>query len=144
MPLGQGIVDVFEAITRRIEMSGHAPTWRITGPSFEAAWSFAQEVIDDPAVIDRDDRGRWWPRVTLTVTNDPALTAGAPSLEELRTPPALPVQRQPHQVAQWQVAEDVPSLSPLEEIFAHQEAVRAARREVPEQRRGGRSWRVDR
>ena len=144
MPLGQGIVDVFEAITRRIEMSGHAPTWCITGPSFEAAWSFAQEVVDEPAVIDRHDHGRWWPRVTLTVTNDPALKAQAPSLDQLRTPPVLPDQRQPPKVTPWDEAQDAPSLSPLEEIFAHQEAVRAARREVPEQRRGGRSWRVDR
>lgn len=134
MPLGQGILDVFEAIPRRIEMTGHAPTWRITGPSFEAVWEFAREVLDDPVAIDRDDRGRWWPRVTLTLTTDPRLAAKAPPLDELRKPPVVPEQRDPRQVALWNDAEYAESYSPLEEIFAHQEEVRAARRTVPEQR----------
>ena len=75
MPLGQGILDVLEAIPRRLEMSGHAPTWRITGPSFDAVWEFAQEVLPgDPVVLARDDRTRWWPRVTLTAVSYTHLT----------------------------------------------------------------------
>ena len=133
MPLGQGILDVFEAIPRRIEMTGHAPTWRITGASFEAVWEFAQEVIDNPVVVAREDRSRWWPRVTLTVTTDPARAADAPPLEELRSSPAVPEQRQPppRQVALWNDAQYAESYSPLEEIFAHQEELRAARRDLP-------------
>ena len=75
MPLGQGILDVFEAIPRRIEMTGTTPTWRITGPDFDAVWEFAQQVLDDPVVIDREDRNRWWPRVTLTVWSTPRRNA---------------------------------------------------------------------
>ena len=36
MPLGKGIVEVFGAIPDRIEVSGHEPTWKVTGGSFEA------------------------------------------------------------------------------------------------------------
>jgi hypothetical protein len=134
MPLGQGILGVFDAIQQRIEMTGQAPTWRVTGPSFDAAWTFAQEAIADPAVLHRQDRRRWWPRVTLTVTNDPAVAATAPALDELRNPPRVPAQREPRQVALWNDEEYAESFSPLEEIFAHQEELRAARREVPRQR----------
>ena len=95
MPLGQGILDVLEAIPRRIEMSGHEPTWRITGASFDAVWQFALEVLPgDPVVVAREDRNRLWPRVTLTLTIDPTLAAGAPPIDELRTP-RVPEQRQP-------------------------------------------------
>lgn len=143
MPLGQGILGVLEAIPQRIEMSGHAPTWRITGPSFDAVWAFAQEAIDNPVVIDRDDRARWWPRVTLTVTTDPALAAAAPTLEELRKP-IVPAQvRKERPVAMWNDEEYAESFSPLEEIFVHQEEVRAARRAVPEQRSGDPAHRAD-
>lgn len=134
MPIGQAILDVFEAIPRRIEMTGHAPTWRITGPTFDAAWEFALEVIDGPVVLDRDDRDRWWPRVTLTVTNDPALAAKAPPHDQLRLPPPLPQPVASRPVALWNDDDYAESFSPLEDIFAHQEEVRAARRSVPRQR----------
>lgn len=143
MPLGQGILDLFGAIPRRIEMSGHAPTWRITGPSFEAVWEFAQEALDHPVVVDRADRSWLWPRVRLTLTTDPAAAAKAPPLEQLRTPSRVPGQRQDRPVAIWNDEEYAESLSPLEEIFAHQEEVRAARREVPRQRRRSTSQRTD-
>lgn len=142
MPLGQGILDVLEAIPRRIEMSGHEPTWRITGASFDAVWEFALEVLPgDPVVVAREDRNRLWPRVTLTLTIDPTLAAGAPPIDELRTP-AVPEQRQPPPKQLWNDEEYAESFSPLEEIFVHQEEVRAARRQVPDQRDGG-SHRAD-
>ena len=31
MPLGKGIAEVFGAIPDRIEVSGHEPTWKVTG-----------------------------------------------------------------------------------------------------------------
>ena len=144
MPLGQGILDVFEAIPRRIEMTGTAPTWRITGPDFDAVWEFAQQVLDDPVVIDREDRNRWWPRVTLTLTTDPELARHAPPLEELRKPPVIQEQvRRERPVALWNDDEYAESFSPLEEIFVHQEEVRAAKRDVPRQRNGGNAHRAD-
>jgi len=145
MPLGQGILDVLEAIPRRIEMSGHAPTWRITGPSFDAVWEFAQEVLPgDPVVLARDDRTRWWPRVTLTVTVDPARVAGAPPIDTLRNPPpTVPEQRLAAEVPLWNDEEYAESFSPLEEIVAHQEEVRAARRRVPAQREHPPAHRAD-
>jgi hypothetical protein len=137
MPLGQGILDVLEAIPRRIEMSGHEPTWRLTGPSFDAVWEFALEVLPgDPVVVAREDRNRLWPRVTLTLTIDPKLAAGAPPIDELRAP-RVPQQRQPPPKQLWNDEEYAESFSPLEEIFAHQEEVRAARRQLPDQRDGG-------
>src|SRR5690349_668258 len=136
MPLGQGILEVLEAIPQRIEMSGHAPTWRITGPTFEAVWAFAQEALDEPVAIDREDRARWWPRVTLTVTTDPALAASAPSMAELRKPVVPEQVRKERPVAMWNDEDYAESFSPLEEIFVHQEEVRAARKAVPEQRGG--------
>jgi hypothetical protein len=144
MPLGQGILDVLEAIPRRIEMSGHAPTWRITGASFDAVVAFAEEVLPREAVVvAREDRTRWWPRVTLTLSVDPALVAAAPPAEELRRPPAaVPEQRTAAEVPLWNDEEYAESFSPLEEIFAHQEEVRAARRQVPEQRSRPRSHRA--
>jgi len=87
MPLGRGIAELFEAIPERIEVSGHAPTWRVTGGSFESVLAFAREAYDDPTVIGREDRARWWPRVTLTVTTDPALAAGAPPLDTFAADP---------------------------------------------------------
>jgi hypothetical protein len=142
MPLGQGILDVLEAIPRRIEMSGHEPTWRVTGASFDAVWEFALEVLPgDPVVVAREDRNRWWPRVTLTLTIDPQLAAGAPPIDELRTP-RVPGQRQPPPKQLWNDEEYAESFSPLEEIFAHQEEVRVARRDVPEQRGRPRSHRA--
>jgi hypothetical protein len=150
MPLGQGILEVLEAIPRRIEMSGQAPTWRVTGASYDAVVSFAAEVLPpDAVVVAREDRNRWWPRVTLTLSVDPALVDSAPPAEELRKPPAPPVPAQrastggAAEVPLWNDEEYAESFSPLEEIFAHQEEVRVARRDVPEQRSRPRSHRAE-
>src|SRR6188768_2235876 len=93
MPLGRGIVEVFEAIPERIEVSGHGPTWRVTGGSFASALPFAEEAFGDTLVVAREDRSPWWPRVTLTETRDPALAADAPPAEtfaDAPTPEATP------------------------------------------------------
>ena len=154
MPLGREIVELFEAIPDRIEVSGTGPTWRVTGGSFDSVVSWANDAFDDPVVIAREDRRRWWPRVTLTVTTDPELAAQAPPLGAF-IPPDLP-EPQPEPQPQPQPTRDIepepvpdppePGLpeptdeegfSPLEEIFARQEEARVARR-FPEQRaRGG-------
>ena len=90
MPLRQGIHELVEAIEERIEVTGRAPTWRVTAGSFESAMSYAREAYHDPVVVDRSDQHRFWPRVTLTVTTDPALARSAPPLAELVRPPAPP------------------------------------------------------
>src|SRR6476620_7858990 len=95
MPLGRGIQELFEAIPDRIEVTGHAPTWRVTGGSFESVLAYAREAFGDPAVVARDDRNRWWPRVTLTVTHDPALAAAAPALETFASAPEPPPAPEP-------------------------------------------------
>ena len=170
MPLGRGIVEVFEAIPERIEVSGHGPTWRVTGGSFESALAFAEEAFGDTVVVAREDRSRWWPRVTLTVTRDPALAAEAPPVETFADAPAPDVTPGRHvdteidtQIdteidtepdAQPDVSDEVDPdetdpddsatgtpepgsyESTLDEIFARQEARRAARRRIPEQRSG--------
>jgi hypothetical protein len=123
MPLGRGIVEVFEAIPERIEVSGHRPTWRVTGGSFEAALEYARDAFGGSAVVARKDRGRWWPRVTLTVTVDPALVAAAPPLGSFLDPEG-PEDAAPDP--------DIPMA--LEQIFAHQEERRIARLRVPAQR----------
>ena len=132
MPLGKGIAEVFGAIPERIEVSGHEPTWKVTGGSFESVLVFAQKAYGETTVIAREDRSRWWPRVTLTVTRDPVLAANAPDLATFARP-AVPGQaRAPHADP---VTEDVPSfVSVLDEIFAHQEELRLARRDIPQQR----------
>src|SRR4051812_14513822 len=86
MPIGRNIVELMEAIPDRIEVSGTAPTWRVTGGSFDSVVAWVRDAFDEPVVIAREDHGRWWPRVTLTVTTDPALAAGAPGLETLARP----------------------------------------------------------
>ena len=86
MPLRREITQVFEAIPERIEVSGTGPTWRVTGGSFESVVSWANDAFDRPAVIAREDRNRWWPRVTLTVTTDPELAAEAPPLASFSEP----------------------------------------------------------
>lgn len=140
MPLGQGIVEVLGAIPARIEVSGHGPTIRITGGSFDAVLDYAREVYDDPVVLAYEERTRWWRRVTLTVTTDPALAAGAPPLAALRARsqqakarPEKP-RRVPAQVAA--PAEEDLGWSVLEQIFAHQEQLRQERAGVPRQRDG--------
>lgn len=120
MPIGQGIVDVFEAIPERIEVSGQRPTWRVTAGSFEAALDYARDAFGGSAVVAREDRARWWPRVTLTVTVDPALVATAPPLASFADE------------IDAVVDPDIPLA--LEMIFAYQEERRMARRTIPAQR----------
>ncbi|QWZ08280.1 hypothetical protein KRR39_23705 [Nocardioides panacis] len=115
-------MEVFEAIPERIEVSGHRPTWRVTGGSFEAALDYARDAFGGSAVVAREDRGRWWPRVTLTVTVDPALVAAAPPLGSFDTGEPEPSVPDP----------DIPLA--LERMFAHQEERRMARLRIPAQR----------
>jgi hypothetical protein len=163
MAIRRSIAELFEAIPERIEVSGQAPTWEVTGGSFESAASYADSAFDQPVVIDRRDRSRWWPRVTLTVTTDPELAATAPPLESLVTPdleaqeavmepdPEIPSEpdEQDEQTEQDEHvlhdpvedalfdprhAEDEEHFeSFLEEIFARQE--RRLQSRIPEQRR---------
>ena len=134
MPLGKGISGLLSAVQDRIEVSGHGPTWRVTGGSFESALDFAREAFEEPAVLARETSGRWWPRVTLTVTTDPALAADAPPLEELAHPP-VPVQPGPAHEEREPGAEPA-FLFSLDEIFDRQEAQRAQREALPRQRAG--------
>jgi hypothetical protein len=135
MPLGKGIAEVLGAIPDRIEVSGHEPTWRVTGGSFEAVLAFVRQAYGEATVVDREDRSRWWPRVTLTVTHDPVLAADAPELATFTTP-VVPEQAAGRHAAP--ATEEGPSFdSVLEAIFAHQEELRLARRGVPEQRANG-------
>ena len=134
MPLGKGIAEVFGAIPERIEVSGHEPTWKVTGGSFESVLAFAREAYGETTVVAREDRSRWWPRVTLTVTRDPVLAAAAPDLATFAAP-VVPEQVAAHRAEPTQ---DAPSfVSALEEIFAHQEELRQARRGIPQQRTSG-------
>jgi hypothetical protein len=136
VPLGRGIVEVFEAIPERIEVSGHGPTWRVTGGSFDAVLDYTREAFGEAVVVAREDRRRWWPRVTLTVTRDPALAAEAPPLEAFADAPEQPDEiRETEQPDEPEPVPDVSLFdSALEEIFAHQEELRMARGRIPEQR----------
>jgi hypothetical protein len=156
MPLGREIVELLEAIPDRIEVSGTGPTWRVTGGSFDSVVSWANDAFDDPVVIAREDRSRWWPRVTLTVTTDPGLAAEAPPLAAFTEPDrpepesAEPESPEPESPEPEVIVPEAPAaapepttdeeFSPLEEIFASQEAARVARR-FPEQRARGRETR---
>ena len=156
MPLGREIVELLEAIPDRIEVSGTGPTWRVTGGSFDSVVSWANDAFDDPVVIAREDRSRWWPRVTLTVTTDPGLAAEAPPLAAFTEPDrpepesAQPESPEPESPEPEVIVTEAPAaapepttdeeFSPLEEIFASQEAARVARR-FPEQRAQGRESR---
>jgi hypothetical protein len=136
MPLGKGISGLLSAVQDRIEVAGHGPTWRVTGGSFASALEFAQEAFDEPAVLARETSGRWWPRVTLTVTTDAALAATAPPLDELAHPP-VPVQPGPARDAADPDHEPAFLVS-LDEIFDRQEALRVAQHEaLPRQRAAG-------
>ncbi|MEO5709024.1 MAG: hypothetical protein ABIQ59_04300 [Nocardioidaceae bacterium] len=139
MPLGRGIVEVFEAIPDRIEVSGHGSTWKVTGGSFEAVLDYAHEAFGACAVTAREDRSRWWPRVTLIVTTDRAEMAEAAPVETFADPvePEPTPVPAPRQAADDQVVapeDDGWSVSSLEDIFAYQEERRMARRGIPEQR----------
>ncbi|HSE09251.1 MAG TPA: hypothetical protein VLB29_11355 [Nocardioidaceae bacterium] len=131
MSLGQGIGELWEAVRDRVEVSGEEPTWEVTAGSFDSALTYARERFEQPVVLARRDRARWWPRITLTITTDPALAAGAPPLEDLAQP-FIPEQAVP-QVAEDETAPDRANLLPssLEAIFAHQEELRVARQRVP-------------
>ncbi len=143
MALGRGIVEVFEAIPVRIEVEGHEPTWRVTGGSFESVLEFATEALGETTVVARADRTRWWPRVTLTLTTDPELAATAPPLETFAVPPEPDAAPEPDPTPEPDLEQPdrgVPAQrpapdSPLESVFAYQEAARRARQGVPEQRR---------
>jgi hypothetical protein len=157
MEIRRGIVELFEAIPERIEVSGAEPTWEVTGGSFESAVAYAQDAFDDPVVVDRRDRSRWWPRVTLTVTTDPDLAATAPPLESLLDPEPMLLdtleadmepEMDPDKDAELEVypaedqvfearhrADEEHFESFLEEIFARQERLREERARIPEQRR---------
>ena len=128
MPLGHGIDELWNAVRDRVEVSGHDPTWQVTAGSFETALAYARARFDEPAVLARRDRGRWWPRVTLTVTTHPDLAQEAPSLDELAHP-SVPEQRArpEHEDETLPRRRGEQPLSPLEEIFAHQEERRLAR-----------------
>jgi hypothetical protein len=136
MQLRRNILELFEAIPDRIEVSGHEPTWQVTGGSFDDAVSFANDAFDQPVVIARQDRRRWWPRVTLTVTTDPALAADAPPLAELAVDPEPPPEPDPEPAPEAE-PEPEPQADP-DEVFAFLEDVfdRQASRALPEQRRG--------
>lgn len=134
MPLGKGIVAMVSAVQERIEVSGHAPTWRVTAGTYDAAVAYAREAWEDPVVLARETHGRWWPRVTVTVTVDRALAATAPPPEELEQAAERLVPRQ-RRSQEALVADILPPseedlafepglLVSLEQIFAHQEAVR--------------------
>ena len=134
---------MFEAIPERIEVSGHQPTWRVTGGSFESALDFAREAFGASAVLAREDRGRWWPRVTLTVTVDPALVATAPPLELFTDyypgfdEPEARVGKHAARVDEPEARVDEGAPLALEAIFAHQahqEELRRFRRRIPAQR----------
>jgi hypothetical protein len=137
--LGQGIGELWEAVRDRVEVSGHEPVWQVTAGSFDSALGYAQERFDAPVVLERNDRNRWWPRVTLTVTTDTSLAAEAPPLEQLATP-VVPVQRPAAEDVPQDVAEEAPQVEEprapgatplppsLEAIFAHQEQQRRAAR----------------
>ena len=136
MEIRRGITELLEAIPDRIEVSGQAPTWKVTGGSFESAVDYANEAFDEPVVLAREDRTRWWPRVTLTVTTDPALASAAPPLEELAAAPEAPDQSEIAVPApRHRADEDEMFESFLDEAFARQEAARDERARVPQQRR---------
>lgn len=131
MPIRRGIVDLVEAIEDRIEVAGHAPTWRVTGGSFESALRFAREAYDDPVVISRTNRNRWWPRVTLTVTTDPELAADTPDLEVFARAVVPEQARGAHDDAPVEPDQAVPatwSSSALDSFFAGAEQAGAATR----------------
>lgn len=130
MSLGQGIGEMWEAVRDRVEVSGEEPTWDVTAGSFDTALAYARERFDDPVVLARRDRARWWPRVTLTVTTDPALAADAPALEEMARP-TVPEQVTPAAEMDAPATRTSRLPSSLEAIFAHQEELRLAAQRVP-------------
>jgi hypothetical protein len=136
MPFARGVLGLFDSIPDRIEVSGQEPTWRVTAGSYEAAVAFAEEAFGEAVVVAREDRSRWWPRVTLTVTTDPALAGTAPAPGTLADGDPQPQpQRQPQPQPQPQQEAAPQEIATLEAMFAYQEEVRALRSSVPRQRR---------
>lgn len=133
MPLGQGIGEWWEAFRDRVEVDGHGATWQVTAGSFESALAYARERFGEPSVLARRDHGRWWPRVTLTVTTDAALADSAPPLEEIAAI-VVPAQRAHlgSEPPQKPVRRVDPLPTSLEEIFAHQEEMRMVRQRTRE------------
>ena len=125
------------AVRDRVEVSGHDGTWHVTAGSFDGALAYVRERFDDPVVLSRKDRGRWWSRVTLVVTQDQSYAASAPSLDDLAHPPApvVPAADAGPGVTANDVGDsDMPTL--LEEMFARQDGRSAGAHRVPRQRRG--------
>ena len=131
MRLGQEIGDMVEAVRGRVEVSWHGGVWHITAGTFDAALAYARERFDEPVVLSRQDRGRWWPRVTLVVTDDRSYAASAPSLDDLAHPAEPDVGDGPEVLA----TDNGSDVAVLEEIFARQEARATAVHRVPRQRR---------
>ena len=126
-----------EAVRDRVEVASHGDTWHVTAGSFDGALAYARERFDEPVVLSRKDRGRWWPRVTLVVTEDRSYAASAPSLDELAHPvvPAVPTVDDVPEDATSSVGDsDMPAV--LEEMFARQDGPPAGAHRVPRQRRG--------
>lgn len=124
MPLGRGIGEMWDAVRDRVELSGDGPTWQVTAGSFDSALAYARERFGEPAVLSRADRDRWWSRVTLTVTTDPALAASAPPLEDVAHPvvPSQPAPAGPDtDELDADSARSGTMPAALEAIFAHQE-----------------------
>jgi hypothetical protein len=111
--LGREVGELVEAIRNRVEVSEHGETWHVTAGSFESALTYARERFGDPVVLSRRDRARWWPRVTLQISTNPARAQAAPPLEELARP-VVPEQRAP--------VDDEAAEEPLDEHPAADEA----------------------
>ena len=142
-----------EAVRDRVEVAWHphergeehGGTWQVTAGSFDAALEYARERFGDPIVLSRKDRSRWWPRVTIEVTEDPSYAAAAPPLEELAHPvvavpepapePAAEVEPLPEPEPGPRPRRDSDMPAALEELFARQEVRVATSHRVPRQRR---------
>ena len=120
-----------DAVRDRVEVSTHGDTWHVTAGCFASALAYARERFDEPVVLSRKDRGRWWARVTLVVTDDPAYAASAPPLDALAHPvaPAVPDPDPAPEVVGDAGDSDMPAV--LEAMFARQDAPL----QVPRQRR---------
>lgn len=122
MSLGLGIGDMMEALRDRVEVSGHDESWQITAGSFDDALGYARERFDEPIVLARRDRRRWWPRVTLVVSTDPDQADEAPPLEELARDPEPSARPVDDGGATPDPDSELPA--ELEAIFAHQDVPR--------------------
>ncbi len=104
MPLRQDIGEFAEAIRDRVVVSRRGETWRITAGSFDTALAYARARFGDPVVLSRSDRARYWRRVTLEISTDPAQAAFAPPLEELTKPPVNEIPRSLEAIFEHQMA----------------------------------------